>query len=306
MAEKSPLQGAWFHSPTFRGLGGVSIESAPKSGVNAMPFADLNGAHIYYESSGESHPNTVVFLHAGIADTRMWNDQIAPFSAHFRVLTYDLRGFGQTTVTAPAPFFHHEDLRALLDSLGIQRAAVIGCSNGGRVAMNFTLAYPDRVSALVMVCSSPGGFKFDGAAPALWEQAVAAFDSGDLETTAKLEAQLWFAGPDRSPDLVDPQILDLVRQMDLIALRNEVADNSGEEQSMNPPADERLAELHVPLLAVVGELDSPVTLAAGKFMAENIVGARVVTIQTAHLPSMEKPDEFNQIVLDFLKEAVSL
>ncbi len=267
-----------------------------------MPFTDLNGTRFYYEIAGEDHPNTVVFLHAGIADRRMWAAQIAPFSAHYRVLSYDLRGFGRTTVSTPAPFTHHEDLRALLDALGIQRAAVIGCSNGGRAAMNFTLAYPDRVSALVMVCSSPGGFKFDGAAPALWEQASAAFDSGDLELTAKLEAQLWFVGPNRSPDRVDAQMLALVREMDLIALQNEVADNSGEEQSFAPPAIERVAELHVPLLAVVGELDSPVTPAAGKFMVENIAGAQVVTLQTAHLPSMEKPDEFNQIVLTFLRE----
>ena len=270
-----------------------------------MPFTDLNGARFYYEIAGETYPNTVVFLHAGIADRRMWDAQIVPFSAHYRVLCYDLRDFGRTTVSTPAPYTHHEDLRALLDHLGIRRTAIIGCSNGGRVAMNFTLAYPEIISALVMVCSSPGGFKYDGPAPALWDQAVAAFESGDVELTAKLEAQLWAAGPNRSPDLVDAQMLALVREMNLIALKNEVLDNSGEEQPFTPPAVERLAELHVPLLAVVGELDSPVTLAAGKFMVENIAGARQINLATAHLPSMERPDEFNRVVLEFLKEAFS-
>jgi pimeloyl-ACP methyl ester carboxylesterase len=272
-----------------------------------MPFTDLNGTRFYYEITGASaaHPNTVVFLHAGIADRRMWDAQISPFSAHYRILRYDLRGFGRTTVSTPAPYAHHKDLRALLDHLGIQRAAVIGCSNGGRVAMNFTLAYPDHVSALVMVCSSPGGYHDDSEDPPIWAEIVAAFKAGDLERTAQLEAQLWTAGPDRAPDQVDARMLALVREMDLIALQNEVAANSGQEQPFIPPAIERLAELHLPLLAVVGELDSPVTLAAGKFMAENIAGARMVTMPTAHLPSMERPDEFNQIVLDFLKEALS-
>ena len=266
-----------------------------------MPFAEINSAYLYYEISGEDHDTTVVFLHAGIADSRMWNHQVEPFAQHYRVIRCDLRGFGQTTVPTPAPYTHHEDLRALLDTLDVQRTAVVGCSNGGRVAMNFTLAYPDRVSALAMICSSPGGFKFEGESPALWDQAVAAFESGDLETTAKLEAQLWAAGPDRSPDLLDPALLELVREMDLIALKNEVADNSGEEQPFAPPAAERLSEIHVPTLIMVGTQDSPITHASGSFMSQHIAGAQKVDLPTAHLPSMEHPNEFNRVVLDFLK-----
>ncbi|MBI1258004.1 MAG: alpha/beta fold hydrolase [Chloroflexi bacterium] len=270
-----------------------------------MPFADLNGTHLYYEILGEDHAWVVVFLHAGIADSRMWDAQVEPFSQNHRVIRYDLRGFGQTTVPTPAPYSHHEDLRALLDLLEVQRVAVIGCSNGGRVAMNFTLAYPDRVSALAMICSSPGGFKFDGESPALWTQVVKAFDSGDLELTARLEAQLWAAGPERSPDLLDPALLEHVRDMDLIALKNEVADNSGEEQSFTPPAAERLSEITVPTLIMTGTQDSPVTHASGSFMKQHIAGAQKVDLPTAHLPSMERPDKFNRVVLDFLKPVLN-
>jgi 3-oxoadipate enol-lactonase len=264
-----------------------------------MPFAEINGAKIYYELAGEGDP--VVFLHAGIADSRMWNDQFEVFAQQYRVLRYDLRGYGQTTVAAPAPYNHHEDLHALMNHLGIERAVLIGCSNGGRVAMNTLLAYPDAALGLVMVCSSPGGFKFEGEAPALWEQAVAAFDAGDLEKNSRLETQLWAVGPERSPDTVPQAVLDLVYEMNLIALKNEVAGN-GEEQSFSPPAVERLGEIQVPVLVIIGADDSPVTHASGNFMTENIAGAKKVLMpNTAHLPSMEHPAEFNRIVLDFLE-----
>src|ERR1051326_2810020 len=122
-----------------------------------MPFADVNGAHIYYESSGSG--DAVVFVHAAVADSRMWSGQVEAFAQKYRVIRPDLRGFGQTTAP-PMKFTHHDDLKALLDALGVtEPLAMIGCSNGGRVAMNFTLANPDRVTRLVMVCSAPGGFE---------------------------------------------------------------------------------------------------------------------------------------------------
>jgi 3-oxoadipate enol-lactonase len=266
-----------------------------------MPHTEINDADIYYEAAGSGE--AVVLLHAGIADSRMWNEQFAPFSEDYYVVRYDLRGFGQTTAP-PMIFAHHEDLRGLLDHLGIQTAALIGCSNGGRVAMNFALAFPDRVRALVMVCSTPGGFKYEGESPAIWERIGKAFEAGDLEQTALLETQLWAVGPQRSADQVDQRMRDLVYEMNLIALRNEVA-GVGEEESFTPPAITRLSEIRVPTLVLVGEVDSPVTIEGGKIMAQQIAGVTHVTMpDTAHLPSMEHPQQFNEIVLDFLKQAL--
>lgn len=264
-----------------------------------MPFTSINGANVYYEIAGEGE--AVVFLHAGIADSRMWNDQFPHFAAQFRTLRYDLRGFGQTTAPTQ-PYSHVEDLRTLLDQLGIQRAALIGCSNGGRLALDFLLAYPERASALVMVCSSPRGFKFDGETPSLWNDIIAAYDSGDLEQVSRLETQLWAVGIQRTPDQVDPAMLDLVYEMNLIALKNEEA--VGEEQFVEPPAVHRLAEVRVSTLLVIGELDLPVVPEAGKLMEEQIAGARQVFMPTAHLPSMERPDEFNRILSEFLTAAL--
>ncbi len=266
----------------------------------AAGFAEVDGAHMYYESVGSG--DAVVFLHAAIADTRMWDAQVEPFSQQYRMIRYDLRGFGQTTAP-PMQFTHHDDLRALLDALGVERAAVIGCSNGGRAAMNFTLAYPDRVTKLVMVCSGPGGFEpADFKPAALDEEMFAAYQAGDLEKAARLSARLWFVGPDRPVEQADPAKLELVYQMTLNDLHKEAA-GVGDEQSMSPPAAQRLSEIQVPTLIIAGEYDEPFPLLAAPFMEQGIAGARKVMLPTAHLPSLEQPDEFNRVVLGFLSEA---
>jgi pimeloyl-ACP methyl ester carboxylesterase len=266
-----------------------------------MPFIDVNGAHVYYELTGapDAEGGTVVFLHAAVADTRMWAGQTAPFSQRHRVLIYDMRGFGQTTAP-PMAYTHHDDLRALLDALGIEKAAVIGCSNGGRAAMNFTLANPDRVTKLVMVCTAPGGFRPTEFTPVpLDEESYAAFEAGDLEKAARLGAQLWLAGPERPVDQVDPAKLELVYQMNMIALKNEAA-GVGDEQSMAPPAIDRLGEIHVPTLVIVGDYDEPYGSLAAVVMEREIADVRRVNLPTGHLPSLERPDDFNRVVLGFL------
>ncbi|MCC6803927.1 MAG: alpha/beta hydrolase [Anaerolineae bacterium] len=266
-----------------------------------MPFVDVNGAHICYESVGVGE--AVVFLHAGVADMRLWAEQVEPFARHYRVIRYDLRGYGQTT--APQmQYTHHDDLRALLDALGIERAAVIGCSNGGRVAMNFTLANPQRVTKLAMVCSAPGGFAPEDFQPAaLDEQCYEALQAGDIEKAARLGAQLWLAGPERPVDQVDGAKLELVYEMTKIALMNELA-GVGDEQSMSPPAVERLGEIHVSTLVITGDYDEPFSHLAAPVMERGIPNVRRVMMPTGHLPSLERPDEFNRIVLGFLGETI--
>ena len=268
-------------------------------------YADINGAHIYYESAGVASltGDTVVFTHAAVADSRMWDDQIEAFSQHHRVIRYDLRGFGQTNAP-PMKFTHHDDLRALLDALGVnQPIALVGCSNGGRVAMNFTLANPDRVTKLVMVCSGPGGFEPENFQPAALDmQSYEAAQAGDLEKAARLGAQLWLAGPERPVDRVDAAKLQLVYEMCLNDLQKEAAD-IGDEQSMSPPGYQRLDEIHIPVLVIVGDYDEPMASLAAPFMEQNIADVRRVNMPTGHLPSMEKPDEFNRVVLGFLDGA---
>ncbi|AKI99728.1 alpha/beta fold hydrolase [Archangium gephyra] len=109
----------------------------------------MNGARLHYELQGDGFP--VVLLHGGLLDLRLWDTQVGPLAQHFTTLRYDQRGFGRTVAPEGQPYAPHEDLRALLDHFSMDRAHVVGLSFGGRVALDFALAFPERVSCLVLV-----------------------------------------------------------------------------------------------------------------------------------------------------------
>jgi pimeloyl-ACP methyl ester carboxylesterase len=268
-------------------------------------FIELNGAEFYYETAGAGP--ALVLIHAGICDSRMWDDQIAPLAARFQVIRYDMRGYGQTD-PVDGPYAHYEDLRALLDHLSIEQAHLIGCSMGGTTALDFAVAYPDRVLSLTTVCSEPGGYEdldengeeIEEATPENWDQIVEAFKLGAYESVAEWETRFWVVGPERQADAVDRALQHKVYEMNLIALRNEALE-LGDNQPLDPPAADRLDEVQAPTLVIIGAVDQPVMRRAADYMATQITGAQKVVIpDTAHLPSMEEPATFNQIVMDFL------
>jgi 2-hydroxy-6-oxonona-2,4-dienedioate hydrolase len=261
--------------------------------------ADVNGAQMYYEVVGEGEP--LVLVHAGIADSRMWEGQISAFADRYRVIRYDMRGFGRTQIVE-GPFSHHEDLRGLLEFLDVDRAHLVGCSMGGGAVLDFALEYPDRVGNLVLVGSAIGGFRPDFDPPKEWDELVAADEAGDLERISELEVQIWVDGPGRSPDLVDASIRDLVREMNLIALRNEALE-LGEEWEPDPPAADRLPDVQAPTLLIVGAEDQPRVFAAANLLEKELPNVRKIVMHgTAHVPNMERPEEFDGIVLDFLED----
>src|SRR5918997_6970617 len=184
-------------------------------------MAEVNGARIYYEVAGEGEP--LVFVHAGIADSRMWEDQLLVFADRYRVIRYDMRGFGMTAMV-DGPFSPHEDLRGLLDSLDVERAHLVGCSMGGGAVLDFALEYPQRVGNLVLAGSAVGGFAPDIDPPRQWDEILAADEAGGPERGSQLEGQGWVDGPRRAPEKVKSSIRDLVREMNLIALRNEASE----------------------------------------------------------------------------------
>jgi 2-hydroxy-6-oxonona-2,4-dienedioate hydrolase len=260
--------------------------------------AEINGARIYYEVAGEGEP--LALVHAGIADSRMWEAQLAAFAERYRVIRHDMRGFGRTAMVE-GPYSHHEDLRGLLDFLGVERAHLVGCSMGGGAVLDFALEYPQRAGNLILVGSAVGGFRPDFDPPRQWEELVAADEAGDLERISELEVQIWVDGPERSPEEVDATVRDLVREMNLIALKNE-ASGLGEEWEPEPPAADRLPDIQAPTLLIVGDEDQPRVFAAADLLERELPNARKVVMSgTAHLPNMERPEEFNRLVLDFLE-----
>ncbi len=146
------------------------------------------------------------------------------------------------------------------------------------------------------------GFEGDFGPPEQWDELVAADEAGDLGRVSELEVRIWVDGPGRGPEEVEAGVRDLVREMNLIALETE-ASGLGEELPPEPPAVDRLEEVLAPSLVIVGDSDQPRTLAAADLLARELPNARKVSMTgVAHLPNMERPDEFNRLVLDFLEE----
>jgi pimeloyl-ACP methyl ester carboxylesterase len=263
-------------------------------------FAQVSGARLRYEAKGDGE--TLVLIHAGIADGRMWDRQLDVFAGRHRTVRYDMRGFGASEVAERVPYSHHEDLRGLLDILGTGRALLVGCSMGAKTAIDFALEFPERTRALVLVGPTVGGFEPDVDSPEELDKMVAAEEADDLERLSELEVRVWVDGPYRDAGSVDPAVRDLVMEMNLIALKNE-ASGVGDERLPETPAVDRLSEIKVPTLVVVGDLDRPETVASADLLEERLPNARKVVMPgTAHLPNFERPDDFNRIVLGFLDE----
>lgn len=269
--------------------------------------AVLADTSFYYETAGKGHP--LVLVHAGIADLRMWDEQFAAFAQYYRVLRYDMRGYGRTPMSVSS-FSHANDLYNLLKSLGIQKTYLVGCSMGGTTIIDFALEHPEMVDALIPVASAPSGYEFsdgedvdvDDEAMQLQQEHATAIQQGDLAKAAEIEANYWVAGVQRSAEQVDPTLRARMIEMNKIALANKLA-NQGSEQSLEPPALKRLSEISVPTLVVVGDMDDPNIVQSSNLLTTHIPKAQKAIIAgTAHFPNMERPDEFNRLVLEFLAQ----
>jgi 3-oxoadipate enol-lactonase len=253
-----------------------------------------NGLH--YEIAGTGQP--LVLIHGGLVNSGLWDDQFEVFAQHCRVLRYDVRGYGRSKPPT-AYYSNHGDLRDLLDFLGIERATVLGLSMGGGIAIDFALAYPDHTAALIPVAAGLGGYHIERTSP-LQDELRAAYESGDKPRAVELSLRLWTDGPHRTPDQVDPAAREKIRAMTIHTF--DLPDTENYLQPLKPPAIDRLAEIHVPTLFIVGDQDVPDILEIGDLIVTHVPGARKAVIaNTAHHLNVEQPDEFNRIVLDFLK-----
>jgi pimeloyl-ACP methyl ester carboxylesterase len=240
----------------------------------------------------------LVFIHAGVADRRSWYDVMAIVGAGRRAVAYDRRGYGES-VYEPETFSPVDDLRAVLDDRGIGRAVLVGCSNGGQIAYEAAFRLPDRVAALVLVDSAPQGAPMGDLGPAL-EELVAAIDeadeAGDLDRVNELEAHLWLDGPEAPAGRVTGPPRELFMDMNGRALR---AEPVGDDESMNETWD-RLADVAVPTLVIVGSLDLPHIVDRARTMADVIPDAELMVIDdAAHLPMLEHPTLVATRLLDF-------
>lgn len=265
---------------------------------SATGFVEVPGGQLYYEVDG-SGP-ALMLVHAGVAHLRMWDEQAAAWHDRFQVIRYDTRGFGRTT-TEDVPYSNRDDLRRLLEHLGVSQAHVLGASRGGSIAVDFTLEEPGRVASLTLVGAGLGGF--DGPDDGIdWDEMEEIWKAKRWEELVEREVQIWTDGIGQPADRVAP---DVRQRMTEWGLENYRAEQPAEKaQPLQPPAAGRLGEIHVPTLVTWGDIDAPSVLAASEFMAKEIAGARRhVFSGVAHMVNLERPTEFNRLVGDFLEES---
>ena len=259
-------------------------------------LAPVDGARLYYQVRGEG-PG-VLLIHAGLWDRRIWDDQMEPFAERHTVVRFDLPGFGRSEFPS-RPFSVRRQIADLLDFLGLPSVAVVGCSIGGQIALDFCLEHPSRVDALVLVASGMSGDDTpdDKELLATLEEAERALQAGDLERMVDLQLRVW------TPLRTDPETDRRIRDIAMDNRRVDTLDWALAER-LDPPAAGRLHEVQVPTLVILGERDVPPMAEIGGKLADGIPGATKVAMPGAdHLPNMRAPAEFNRLVLDFLDGA---
>lgn len=264
-------------------------------------YVEVNGGKLYYEAAGQGE--TLVLAHAGFVDSGMWEPQWQAFAEHYRVIRFDMRGFGKSD-TATGPISRRDELHQFLNALEVERAFVVGCSQSGEAALDLALEHPQRVAGLVIVSAVPGGFELQGEPPRYLMEMMAAMQQGDLERASELQIRIWVDGMYREPHEVDVHVRQQAAAMNRIAVNNgtwAIADLQP-LNPLDPPAVQRLSEIDVPALIVTGALDHPEIQRAAEMMAATLPNAQKLTIpNSAHLPNLEQPEIFNRAVLDFLR-----
>ncbi|PRX44220.1 pimeloyl-ACP methyl ester carboxylesterase [Prauserella shujinwangii] len=280
-----------------------------------MSTVAVGGARLAYDEAG-SGP-TVVFVHAGCADRRMWEHQFHALADTYRVIRYDWRGYGGST-DADGDFAYHEDLLALLDALDVPEAALVGASDGGRTALDAALAEPGRIAALALAAPGLSGHEWP---PSMLERyrrrvhdvlgadrlsayrrgEVAEIDETELAVYARAETEFLVAGPDRSWRDLPAEVWRLALAMDTDLNRRHWSRPQRPGKLLRPPAKERLAEVTVPTLVVRGLADVPEIQEVSVLLAERIPGARRVDLPgTGHLPPLERPEDVTAALRAFL------
>jgi len=261
---------------------------------------EVPGGRLKVFVEGEGPP--ILLVHSAIVDLRSWDDLVPRLAeAGYRVIRYDMRGYGEST-TEDIEFSPRADLRAVLDAVGADRVAVAGNSRGGAIALDTLIESPERFVAFAWVGGGISGFDSGGPTEAelpYWEEGDRLEASGDVAGLADLDVRAWVDGIGQLPTRVPARIREAVRTMDtpLVAPGHVF----GRQLPLDPPANGRLGEIGVPVVAIAGTLDTSHTRAAAARLGEAVPAAKVVLLDdVAHMVGMEVPGTLASIIVDLL------
>jgi len=256
-------------------------------------FIQLDGGKIFYEAAGQGP--VIVMIHDGLLHRETWNAQFSVFAKQHRVIRWDRRGYGRSP--APTlPFSQLDDLFEVMKALNLERAALVACSAGGMLAIHFALDHPQMVSALVLVGPIVSGLDFS-------DHFAARGNRGMPANNAPVEQKIeywtskdpWIMAPDSTAARQKLKALMSANPQNLAGTGQQLA------RWPDQPALPRLSQIKVPTLLVVGESDIPDVHAHVGAIQAGIAGSeRIVLNHSGHLPHLEVPDLFNEVVLGFL------
>jgi len=250
---------------------------------------DVGGDKVWAEDSGGGGP-VVVLLHSGVGDARQWDPVWPALAGECRVIRFDVRGYGRSP-GATQEYTYGNDLRQVLDHFRVTRAHLAGCSMGGNAALWLALAEPGRVPSLTLLCPGVSDYPWPDD-PELEAEYEALAAAGDQDGILRLSQRLWAAAGD------EPEIMEQLRS----AARAE----ENEEQFRRPdvPVFDRLQELAVPTVLLVGDLDRPVLIACDEEIARRIPGCQLISMPGVdHLPSLREPALVARAILDQVRAA---
>ena len=264
-------------------------------------FLPVHGGNLYYEVEGAG--DALVLVHGGLGSLRMWDFQAQALADSYRVIRCDLRGFGRST-TEHVEFAYWADIAALLDHLGVDRAHVVGQSIGGKVALDLALARPACVATLTSVAGGIGGYRSDLGPEednVPWSEMDRLWDEKKWSELAELETQVWVDGWGQPTTRVGQKLRDRVKGDVLSTYQAE--NEEGLPQPLEPQAADRLTELTIPLLVMIGTLDEPRSRALAAHLVASVPESRSVAVEgVAHMIQLEAPERVSEELRDFIRD----
>lgn len=277
----------------------IASSAGAQVSQSSRGLVPTNGTKLYYEVAGAGAP--VVLLHGGWLNSSQWDDQFVQLAKNYRVLRYDLRGYGRSALGQPdSAYTHYQDLAFLLNHVGMERPHLVGVSAGAQAAIDFALNYPTAVASLVLGASPLGGLDLGREFTEGMSGVTAAGAADDLR---QLQERVWSFAPFR----VASTMPAVRRRLDEMILRQNTwqGQRPGAPRARRPdtPPATRLGEIRVPTLVVVGDGEMPALRHEADHLVKNIRGARLEVIKGAgHFPNLEQPRRFNDLVAKWLAQ----